>query len=240
MNPGKIHVKPASRKSFANQGFQATTWHGEWRHRESSYINTSSVFPELQPSQSCFSYFLAYVCHSCPSWVALISSFLIFSILVIPITHLNILIFVLSSESCPAFLSAQVSLPYTRTGLMTVFLLIHNHYKVSILLSHTIPDISCHFPYPVPTRCLTSSSHRPFPLIIEPDTAFDLISGLFAYVIFGKKTALISEPPWTFFCGKYCQRALCNFLYLLYTLSASIPGAKLWGKEGNLYFGKYT
>ena len=60
-------------------------------------------------------------------------------------------------------------------------------------------------------------------------TVFDLISGLFAYVIFGKKNALISEPPlnfFFFFC-KYCQRALCNFLYLLYTLSASIPGAKL-------------
>ena len=30
-------------------------------------------------------------------------------------------------------------------------------------------------------------------------TVFDLISGLFAYVIFGKKNALISEPPWIFF-----------------------------------------
>ena len=31
------------------------------------------------------------------------------------------------------------------------------------------------------------------------NTVFDLISRLFAYVIFGKKNALISEPPWTFF-----------------------------------------
>ena len=41
-------------------------------------------------------------------------------------------------------------------------------------------------------------------------TVFDLISGLFAYEIFGKKTALISEPPriFFFFFGKYRQRAL--------------------------------
>ena len=38
LNPGKIHAKPDNNKSFANQGFQATTWHVEWRHRESSYI----------------------------------------------------------------------------------------------------------------------------------------------------------------------------------------------------------
>ena len=37
LNPGKIHAKPDNNKSFANQGFQATTWHVEWRHRESSY-----------------------------------------------------------------------------------------------------------------------------------------------------------------------------------------------------------
>ena len=91
--------------------------------------------------------------------------------------------------------------------------------------------------------CLILFRHDLFNFLyysICPHTVFDLISGLFAYVIFGKKNALISEPLWTFFFGKYCQRALCNFLYLLYTLSASIPGAKLWGKEGNLYFDKYT
>ena len=65
----------------------------------------------------------------------LISSFLIFSILFIPIIHLNILISVLSSKSCSAFLSAQVSLPYIRTGLMTVLYTSHTikiHYYVQI------------------------------------------------------------------------------------------------------------
>ena len=37
-----------------------------------------------------------------------------------------------------------------------------------ILLSHTIPDISRHFPQPAPTRRLISYSQRPFSLIIEP------------------------------------------------------------------------
>ena len=43
---------------------------------------------------------------------------LIFSILFIPIIHLNILISLLSSPSCSAFLSAHVSLPYIRSELM--------------------------------------------------------------------------------------------------------------------------
>ena len=79
-------------------------------------------------------------------------------------------------------------------------------------------------------------------------TVFDLISGLFVYIILGQKNALFSEPHALFFFFKYCNRALCNLLYLLCTLSASIPGAKGYfrrslhvregRKEGNLYFGK--
>ena len=52
--------------------------------------------------------------------LALISSFLIFPILFIPVIHLNSLICVLSSKFCSAFLSAQVSLPCIRKGLMRV------------------------------------------------------------------------------------------------------------------------
>ena len=51
-----------------------------------------------------FYYFLTYVC---PPALALISSFLIFSILFIPIIHLNILISVLSSKFCSAFPRAR-------------------------------------------------------------------------------------------------------------------------------------
>ena len=54
--------------------------------------------------------------------IALTSSFLISAILFTPITHLNIIISVLSSQLCSAFLSAHVSLPYIRKSLMTVLL----------------------------------------------------------------------------------------------------------------------
>ena len=56
------------------------------------------------------------------------------------------------------------------------------------------------------------------------DTVFDLISGLFAYVILGQKNALFSEPPefCLFVFCKYCKRALCNLLYLLCTLRLSL------------------
>ena len=49
LNPGKIHAKPDN-KSFANQGFQATTWHVEWRHRESSYIALTYQQDSIHPT----------------------------------------------------------------------------------------------------------------------------------------------------------------------------------------------
>ena len=33
----KIHAEPATQKSFANQWCRMPTWHGVWRHRETSY-----------------------------------------------------------------------------------------------------------------------------------------------------------------------------------------------------------
>ena len=76
--------------------------------------------------------------------LTIISSFVIFSILFIPIIHLNILISVLSSKFCSAFLSAQVSLPYIRTGLMTL-LYTAALSIIGILFSHSIPDFSRDF-----------------------------------------------------------------------------------------------
>ena len=64
----------------------------------------------------------------------------------------------------------------------------------------------------------TAISHTDMKMI---HTVFDLISGLFAYVILGKQIRPIYRTPLHFFL-----RALCNLLYLLCTLSASIPGAK--------------
>ena len=51
-----------------------------------------------------------------------------------------------------------------------------------------------------------------------PCTVFDLISGLFAYVILGKKTALISEPPALFFVfvsTVNVHYAICFIFYVL-------------------------
>ena len=68
----------------------------------------SSVFLSTWPNHvslhSLF-YVLTYVCHTCH--FALISSFLIFSILFMPIIHINILVSVLSSKFCSAFLTAM-------------------------------------------------------------------------------------------------------------------------------------
>ena len=41
----------------------------------------------------------------------------------------------------------------------------------TLLLSHTIPDISRHFPQTAPTRCLTSSSQPPF--LVYTDDSVD-------------------------------------------------------------------
>ena len=57
--------------------------------------------------------------------LALMSSFLIFSIIFSHIIHLNSLMSVLSSKSCSSFLSARVSLPYIITGPLTVLLVCH-------------------------------------------------------------------------------------------------------------------
>ena len=99
--------------------------------------------------------------------VALMSSFLIFSILIIPIIHLNIFISVLSSKFCSAFVSAHVSHPSIRTVLMTVWYRPTAALSImGILLSHTIPDIARYFPIQLP--CVTPSLQPPFSLIIEP------------------------------------------------------------------------
>ena len=83
----------------------------------SSYLSMFSLFVIflLFLSTTCLNYLslssllvVAYVCHT---GFSLVSSFLIFSILLILINHLNILMSVLSSKSCLAFLGVKVSLP---------------------------------------------------------------------------------------------------------------------------------
>ena len=57
--------------------------------------------------------------------------------------------------------------------------------------------------------------------LLHKTTVFDLISGLFAYVILSKKSPNVRTPLNFFFFGKYCQRALCNLFHLLCTLRLS-------------------
>ena len=95
------------------------------------------------------------------SALALISSFLIFSFIFIPAIHLYILSSVLFNTFCSNVLSAHVSLPYIRVGLMTVL------YTAAAVLS-IVGILLSHFPHPAPIRGPTSSSRPPFPLLIGP------------------------------------------------------------------------
>ena len=80
----------------------------------------SCVFLSTCPNHLSLTSLIVSLIYATPA-LALISSFLIFSIIfIIPIIHLNILISVLSSKPLSVFPSAQVWLPYIRTCLMTV------------------------------------------------------------------------------------------------------------------------
>ena len=129
-----------------------------------SYLSVASLFHLLIPKSS--SVFLStwpnhlslasLIFHFmfATSAIAHISSFLIFSILFIPIIHLNILISVLSSKFCSAFPGAQVINVITMLGnlfpnmetylfyLRAIFLMIFNQAYLLLLLVH-LSDRSC-------------------------------------------------------------------------------------------------
>ena len=70
-----------------------------------------------QPSHACFCDVLTYMC---TPFFALIPSVLNFSIICIPISHLGIIISVISSKSFSSFIGAHVSPSYIRTDPMTI------------------------------------------------------------------------------------------------------------------------
>ena len=93
------------------------------------------------------------------------------------------------------------------------------------------------------------------------DTVFELISGLFAYVILGQKNRPIYRTPLHFFCTVSMHYAICFIFYVLCLRLFRVQNATsedrcMWGKEGrkegrkerrkegrkegNLYVGKYT
>ena len=69
-------------------------------------------------------------------------------------------------------------------------------------------------------------------------TVFDLISGLFAYVIMGKKTRPIYRTPLHFvFCSVSVHYAICFIFYVLCLHLSRVQNATyedrcMWGKEG--------
>ena len=100
------------------------------------YSLAYSVFLSTRPTHLSLAYLIfsfVFATHA----FALISSFLIFSTLFIPSIHLKILISVLSSRICSAFLSVQVSLSYIRTGKMNDGLIYcwfeHNGHLIIIM-----------------------------------------------------------------------------------------------------------
>ena len=96
---------------------------------------SSSDFLSTWPDHPSFVYPISSLMFTTPALIQ-VSPVLIFSVLFIPIVDLNSLIYVLSSMSCSAYISARVSLPCIRTDLMTVLSI------MGILLSNTIPDLA--------------------------------------------------------------------------------------------------
>ena len=99
--------------------------------------------------------------------VPLILSFLILSILVTPLIHLNILISATSNFFSCAFFTAHVSAPYIIAGLTTVLYTFPLTLRL-ILRSHRIPDILFQFFHPDCILCVISASKSPFSANVAP------------------------------------------------------------------------
>ena len=87
----------------------------------------------------------------------LMSSFLMWSNLVFPLAHLNILISAELSLFSSFFFTAQHSEPYVIAGLMIVLKTL-SFNSMGIFLSHITPDTSFHFIHPIRILLLTSTS----------------------------------------------------------------------------------
>ena len=110
----------------------------------------------------------AYLIFSCICHTSLALSYSVLtpSILFIPIIHLNVLISVLSSKFYAVILSAHVSMPHTRTGLMTVlhtFDAIYVSLKLVLFIIIVVVTISavskcCHKPKFIMSLLLSKDS----------------------------------------------------------------------------------
>ena len=90
----------------------------------------------------------------------LMSSFRMWSNLVVPLAHLNILISAELSLFSSFFFTAQHSEPYVIAGLMIVLKTL-SFNSTGIFLSHITPDTSFHFIHPIRILLLTSACEPP-------------------------------------------------------------------------------
>ena len=96
-------------------------------------------------------------CFTCVSF--LMSSFLMWSNLVFPLAHLNILILAEFSLLSSFFLTAQHSELYVIAGLMIVLKTL-SFKGTFIFLSHITPDTSFHFIHPILILLFTSACEQ--------------------------------------------------------------------------------
>ena len=113
----------------------------------------------------------------------LVSSFRMWSNLVFPFAHLNILISAELSLFSPFFFTAQHYVPYVIAGLMTVLKTL-SFNSTGIFLSHTTPYTSFHFNHPIRIILLTSACEPPS--LVNSDSSYmkDLTVGSSASTIF--------------------------------------------------------
>ena len=110
------------------------------------------------------------------TWASfLMSSFLMWSNLVFPLAHLNILISAEFSLLSSFFFTAQHSEPYVIAGLIIVLKTL-SFNSTGIFLSHITPDTSFHFIHPIIILLLTLLQYRAFLLHYR---ALITLSGVF-------------------------------------------------------------
>ena len=110
------------------------------------------------------------------------SSFLMWSNLVLPLAHLNILISAEFSLFSSFFFTAQHSEPYVIAGLMIVLKTL-SFNSTGIFLSHSTPDTSFHFIHPILIILLTSACEPPSLVNSDPMYLKDVTVGSSASTI---------------------------------------------------------
>ena len=113
----------------------------------------------------------------------LLSSFLMWSNLVFPLAHLNILISAELSLFSSVFCTAQHSEPYVIASLIIVLKTL-SFTSTGIFISHITPDTSFHFIHPIRIQLMTSACEPPSLVNSDPRYLKDVTVGSSASTIF--------------------------------------------------------